>query len=157
MATITTETVATTIDIAQSSEDYSVENLDGELQPLMMAQAVPNPPNDKKRVKVYELKNNDWFDRGTGFCVASFIFVRLAFIYMPLACALATTRSCLAVDTVLTPIPQNEVTRQEEPRVLVQSEDEPDKILLETRICKEDSFQKQQGTEDWQALFKGLC
>jgi len=125
VATITTETVATTIDIAQSSEDYSVENLDGELQPLMMAQAVPNPPNDKKRVKVYELKNNDWFDRGTGFCVASFIF--------------------------------NEVTRQEEPRVLVQSEDEPDKILLETRICKEDSFQKQQGTEDWQALFKGLC
>lgn len=114
MATITTETLATTIDIAPSSEDYSVENLDGELQPLMMAQAVPNPPNDKKRVKVYELKNNDWFDRGTGFCVASFIF--------------------------------NEVSRQEEPRVLVQSEDEPDKILLETRICKEDSFQKQQDT-----------
>ena len=79
MATITTETLATTIDIAPSSEDYSVENLDGELQPLMMAQAVPNPPNDKKRVKVYELKNNDWFDRGTGFCVASFIFVCLVF------------------------------------------------------------------------------
>lgn len=58
---------------------------------------------------------------------------------------------------ILTPIPQNEVTRQEEPRVLVQSEDEPDKILLETRICKEDSFQKQQGTEDWQALLEGLC
>jgi hypothetical protein len=26
------------------------------------------PANDRKRVKVYELKNNDWFDRGTGFC-----------------------------------------------------------------------------------------
>jgi protein phosphatase-4 regulatory subunit 3 len=42
----------------------------------MMAQAVPNPPpNDKKRVKVYELRNNDWFDRGTGFCTAAFLFV----------------------------------------------------------------------------------
>ena len=40
-----------------------------------MAQAVPNPPSDKKRVKVYELRNNDWFDRGTGFCTAAFIFV----------------------------------------------------------------------------------
>lgn len=29
---------------------------------------VPPPANDRKRVKVYELKNNDWFDRGTGFC-----------------------------------------------------------------------------------------
>jgi hypothetical protein len=78
-------------------------------------------------------------------------------LYMLRACAFATTRICVVVDTVLTPIPQNEVSRQEEPRVLVQSEDEPDKILLETRICKEDSFQKQQGTEDWQALLEGLC
>ena len=31
--------------------------------------ALVNPPqNDKRRVKVYELRNNDWFDRGTGFC-----------------------------------------------------------------------------------------
>jgi protein phosphatase-4 regulatory subunit 3 len=29
--------------------------------------------------------------------------------------------------------------------VLVQSEDHPDRMLLETRICKEDGFQKQQG------------
>ena len=29
---------------------------------------VAAPANDRKRVKVYELKNNDWFDRGTGFC-----------------------------------------------------------------------------------------
>lgn len=44
----------------------------------MMAQVVPNsPPNDKKRVKVYELRNNDWFDRGTGFCSAAFTFVCL--------------------------------------------------------------------------------
>lgn len=41
---------------------------------------------------------------------------------------------------------QNESTRQEEPRVLVHSEDDPERMLLETRICKEDGFQKQQGT-----------
>ena len=28
----------------------------------------PQAPNDKKRVKVYELKDGDWYDRGTGFC-----------------------------------------------------------------------------------------
>lgn len=33
----------------------------------MMALVAP-PAHDRKRVKVYELKNNDWFDRGTGFC-----------------------------------------------------------------------------------------
>jgi len=32
-----------------------------------MALVAP-PSNDKRRVKVYELRNNDWFDRGTGFC-----------------------------------------------------------------------------------------
>jgi protein phosphatase-4 regulatory subunit 3 len=63
------------LDIAPDILNCSEEELEGELQPLIMAQAVPNPPNDKKRVKVYELRNNDWFDRGTGFCTAAFIFV----------------------------------------------------------------------------------
>jgi len=40
-----------------------------------MALAVP-PPNDRKRVKVYELRDNDWFDRGTGFCTGQIIDVR---------------------------------------------------------------------------------
>ena len=39
-----------------------------------MALIVP-PANEKKRVKVYELKNNDWFDRGTGFCTGRIINV----------------------------------------------------------------------------------
>ena len=43
----------------------------------MMAQPVPHQAQDKKRVKVYELRNNDWFDRGTGFCTATFYSVRL--------------------------------------------------------------------------------
>ncbi|KAJ3555019.1 hypothetical protein NPX13_g10453 [Xylaria arbuscula] len=38
----------------------------------MAAQPVHAPSTDKKRVKVYELRNNDWFDRGTGFCTATF-------------------------------------------------------------------------------------
>jgi hypothetical protein len=63
------------LEIAPDILDCSAEDLEGGLQPLMMAQAVPNPPSDKKRVKVYELRDNDWFDRGTGFCTAAFIFV----------------------------------------------------------------------------------
>jgi hypothetical protein len=49
---------------------------EGHNKPLMMAQTVPHQTTDKKRVKVYELRNNDWFDRGTGFCAASFFAVR---------------------------------------------------------------------------------
>jgi hypothetical protein len=37
--------------------------------------------NDKKRVKVYELRDNDWFDRGTGFCTGQIINVRTAFAW----------------------------------------------------------------------------
>lgn len=40
---------------------------------------------------------------------------------------------------------QNDANGHEEPRVVVQSEDHPERILLETRIVKEDLFQKQQG------------
>ncbi|CVK88896.1 uncharacterized protein FPRO_02565 [Fusarium proliferatum ET1] len=78
-----------------------------------MAQPVPHQPTDKKRVKVYELRNNDWFDRGTGFCSASFETLE---------------------------------DGRKEPRVIVESEDHPDRLLLETKIQKEDGFQKQQDT-----------
>lgn len=46
-------------------------------EPLMMAQPVPHQTTDKRRVKVYELRHNDWFDRGTGFCYACFVPVCL--------------------------------------------------------------------------------
>ncbi|KAK4193870.1 component of IIS longevity pathway SMK-1-domain-containing protein [Podospora australis] len=69
---------------------------------------------DRKRVKVYELRNNDWFDRGTGFCSACFVVI--------------------------------EEGQPKEPRVIVQSEDQPDRLLLETKIVKDDGFQKQQDT-----------
>lgn len=73
----------------------------------MMALAAP-ALNDRKRVKVYELKNNDWYDRGTGFCVGQVI--------------------------------------ENEARIVVQSEDDPQRALLETRITKDDGYQKQQDT-----------
>ncbi|KAG2416154.1 hypothetical protein HFD88_007347 [Aspergillus terreus] len=66
------------------------------------------PPSDRKRVKVYELRDNDWFDRGTGFCTGSIL--------------------------------------HDEPRIFVESEDEPDRVLLETKISKDDGYQKQQET-----------
>lgn len=71
--------------------------------------ALAPPSNDRKRVKVYELKNNDWFDRGTGFC-------------------------------------RGVVTNQEEARIIVVSEDDQSRQLLETRISKDDGYQKQQDT-----------
>ncbi|GJN69599.1 platinum sensitivity protein [Purpureocillium lilacinum] len=77
-----------------------------------MAQPVPHQATDKRRVKVYELRNNDWFDRGTGFCTATFV---------------------------------NTDDGRKDPRVIVESEDQPERILLETKILKEDGFQKQQG------------
>ncbi|KAL2355848.1 component of IIS longevity pathway SMK-1-domain-containing protein [Cryomyces antarcticus] len=73
-----------------------------------MALAAP-PVNDRKRVKVYELRNNDWYDRGTGFCVG-------------------------------------QVLNQEDARIYVESEDEPGRSLLDTKISKDDGYQKQQDT-----------
>ncbi|KAI0200126.1 DUF625-domain-containing protein [Astrocystis sublimbata] len=80
----------------------------------MAAQPVPHPSTDRRRVKVYELRNNDWFDRGTGFCTATF-------------------GSC-------------EDGQPRDSQVVVESEDQPERILLKTRICKEDGFHKQQET-----------
>ncbi|KAK7530280.1 component of IIS longevity pathway SMK-1-domain-containing protein [Phyllosticta citribraziliensis] len=75
-----------------------------------MAPSAQPPPADRKRVKVYELKNGDWFDRGTGFCTSAMV--------------------------------------NDEPRIYVQSEDDPQRVLLETRVTKDDGYQKQQGDID---------
>ena len=45
-----------------------------------MALHVP-PAQEKKRVKVYELRENDWHDKGTGFCTAQMIDVSLELNY----------------------------------------------------------------------------
>lgn len=74
------------------------------------------PANDKKRVKVYELKNNDWYDRGTGFCLGNI---------------------CSA---------PNGPPEALDARIIVTSEEEPTRTLLETRIAKDDGYQKQQET-----------
>lgn len=101
------------LELAPDLVAYTNLTVEGEPESLMMAQPVPHQPTDKKRVKVYELRNNDWFDRGTGFCSASFKTLE---------------------------------DGRKEPRVIVESEDHPDRLLLETKIQKEDGFQKQQDT-----------
>ncbi|RPB05173.1 DUF625-domain-containing protein [Choiromyces venosus 120613-1] len=73
-----------------------------------MALSVPNPPTTPRRVKVYELRNNDWFDRGTGYCTGQLV--------------------------------------NDEPHIQVKSEEEQDRMLLETKIIKDDGYQKQQET-----------
>ncbi|KAK6335928.1 Platinum sensitivity protein [Orbilia blumenaviensis] len=74
-----------------------------------MALVVPNPPTQPRRVKVYELRNNDWFDRGTGYCTGQVL--------------------------------------NDEPYIQVKSEEEEDRLLLETKIVKDDGYQKQQVSE----------
>ena len=72
------------LDIAPGLVGYnSVVVAEGDSEPSMMAQPVPHQATDKKRVKVYELRDNDWFDRGTGFCTATFTQVCLSSFLAP--------------------------------------------------------------------------
>ena len=73
-----------------------------------MATLVVPSKTEKRRVKVYELRNNDWYDRGTGFCDGTVI--------------------------------------DDEPTIFVNSEEEPVRTLLQTRISKDDGYQRQQET-----------
>lgn len=81
-----------------------------------MALAQPPSMQERKRVKVYELKNNDWYDRGTGFCSGQ-----------------------------LVNSPQS-TAENADARILVVSEEDVNRTLLETRITKDDGYQKQQET-----------
>nr|POE79901.1 uncharacterized protein CFP56_07967 [Quercus suber] len=83
---------------------------------MALSQQPPPQNNERRRVKVYELKNNDWYDRGTGFCSGQII----------------------ASPTVAREDP--------DARIVVQSEDDLGRTLLETRITKDDGYQKQQET-----------
>src|SRR5205809_358249 len=112
-----------------------------------MALVAP-PVLDRKRVKVYELKSNDWFDRGTGFCTGTVVNVsdppsNTLLLHMRrrgyASCA------CHFNDQWLT-----QFLLQEEARILVQSEDEPERTLLETKISKENGYHPQQGQTDIQ-------
>jgi len=47
---------------------------------------VPNR-STRKRCKVYECRNNDWFERGMGFCSVTIISVRLPSIVSSSICA----------------------------------------------------------------------
>lgn len=53
-----------------------VEGEDADHSTIMALAPPPAPvPNRNNRVKVYELKQNDWYDRGTGFCHGAMINV----------------------------------------------------------------------------------
>lgn len=80
------------------------------------AAAASAASQDRKRVKVYELKNNDWYDRGTGFCTGQYVG------------------------------PQDAPPDELDARILVVSEEDANRTLLETRIGKDDGYQKQQDT-----------
>lgn len=56
-----------------------------------MALAI-KPPQDRKRVKVYELRDNDWYDRGTGFCTGAIVEVSLLGVFRLALASRATTR-----------------------------------------------------------------
>lgn len=71
---------------------------------------------DRKRVKVYELKNNDWYDRGTGFCTGQLVNS------------------------------PNSSPENPDARILVVSEDDHNRRLLDSAISKDDGYQKQQDT-----------
>lgn len=75
--------------------------------------AMAAPPANSKRVKVYELKNNDWYDRGTGFCSG---------------------------------ISHAQPDDSPDAQIVVYSEEDPERALLETQITKDDCYQKQQET-----------
>ncbi|KAF2862399.1 DUF625-domain-containing protein [Piedraia hortae CBS 480.64] len=80
----------------------------------MAVSQLPTPPHfDRKRVKVYELRNNDWWDRGTGFC--------------------SGTLSQAAPPHF-------------DARIVVSSEDEPQRVLLDTVINRDEGYQKQTET-----------
>lgn len=64
------------LDLAPGLLTYDRGAYGVEAQSPMMAQPGPHQSTDRRRVKVYELRNNDWFDRGTGFCTAAFVPVR---------------------------------------------------------------------------------
>lgn len=71
---------------------------------------------DRKRVKVYELKNNDWYDRGTGFCTGAYVG------------------------------PPDATVEDLDARISVVSEEDQAHRILTTRITKDDGYQKQQDT-----------
>jgi len=69
--------VENTLTTALITTVGSLETSRSEEGPVsIMALQVP-PPNDRKRVKVYELRENDWFDRGTGFCTGQVVNVSI--------------------------------------------------------------------------------
>lgn len=73
---------------------------------MEMALQVP-PSQDKKRVKVYELRDNDWHDRGTGFCTAQMVNVSKE----RLSCVVCATCEILTENLNFSPGKQSRLTQ----------------------------------------------
>lgn len=98
-------------------------------------------------MKVYELRDNDWFDRGTGFCTGEVINVRPSDV---VATAAARPPVCSATLEGLAMSEEKNTDQriwmmQDVPKIFVESEDEKGRYLLETEIGKDEGYQKQQG------------
>ncbi|KAL4806113.1 component of IIS longevity pathway SMK-1-domain-containing protein [Aspergillus unguis] len=106
------------------------------------------PPGDRKRVKVYELKENDWFDRGTGFCTGRILDVSIFdtpwYLAWPDRARIPSHSVPFARWFLLAVVGAHGC--HDEPRIFVESEDKPIRVLLETRISKDGGYQKQQDT-----------
>lgn len=75
-----------------------------EQEPLMMAQSVPHQTTDRRRVKVYELRDNDWFDRGTGFCTATWTEVCLLHGILSRLSLIDCVKCCVAMPILYCPV-----------------------------------------------------
>jgi hypothetical protein len=90
----------------------------------------PQTVAKRTRLKVYELKKNDGWDRGTGFFTAVIIDVSKAYMKCPSQQSRVTLRG-RRIDTL--------TFMQGEARLHVLSEHEPDGTLLEKKIMTDDA------------------
>ncbi|KAI9678462.1 MAG: Platinum sensitivity protein [Trizodia sp. TS-e1964] len=130
-----------------------------------MALVAPTLSDDRRRVKVYELRNNDWFDRGTGFCMGRLLDVSSPTRNglsspsgrLPSTAEMAggrgghqspiTTSRAALLPLGLTFVANSPpACSQDDPRIYVESEEQPELIILETRISRHEGYQKQQDT-----------
>lgn len=106
-----------------------------------------------RRVKVYELKGETWFDRGTGYCAgvydeqedAALLVARMEDACQKLVLGLGGGEQQQQQQAMQSE--PNEGEEQREPYVLVVNENlQTDDLLLKTKVVRDDVYQRQQDT-----------
>jgi hypothetical protein len=93
----------------------------------------------RRRVKVYELDaENNWEDKGTGHVSCTNIAVSTVFYFLSLF------GFCESIFPEIITNLYN-LQKNEEYHVVVKSEKDPEVLLLEAPVCKEDIYELQQG------------